>query len=387
MPNRSGVRKAAAVLLSIGLAAGLGACSSQVLKKIGEACTIGGDCGSGICSTADKVCTRPCAKQLDCPVGSNCGYAHPADALKGGYGPSCVKALYTNPATGGYGTSCGGYSPDPNDATNVCDATAANPCADGFTCLGSARCDANALCTKACKVDAECPSNFYCATETASGCTVDGDCKNDYTCQSSGGGRAGKVCTRGAWCKPRAQCAPCVSTDDCETGFVCAIANGERYCGKKCDPAGAQPCPEAPLGTHNNFMNCVDSGTGGGAVCQPAQGACHGKSAFPDFDTSVGQGAICSWCRAGIPSDCPDGFCVVGQTEENFCSVRCTVTTMLNAQGQPTFDTTTDTCPTNLHCLLTKLPACGKNCTGPSTGFCNGDDPADPAGQAVTCFP
>src|SRR5262245_50586253 len=121
--EEAGMRRTSAAwsivsLVSLVVLAGCAA-DPITLKKIGEACTSNDDCGKMLCG-ADKVCTRPCAVQSDCPSGFDCGLAHPEDGAMNAIGATCYKAKSTQ-VVGGFGADCGAYSPDPNDPKNVCD--------------------------------------------------------------------------------------------------------------------------------------------------------------------------------------------------------------------------------------------------------------------------
>ena len=359
---------------ALGLALVAAGCTPEAitLKKIGDACTVDGDCGKMLCSKTDLVCTRPCTAQVDCPSGFDCGLAHPEDGKPGSLGASCYKSKVVSAAMGGFGVECGAWSPDPNSLDTPCNDMAKNPCASGFTCLGQVKCDAAAYCTRSCASDADCPPSMMCATDVArSACKSDSDCSNGYTCQPSAPGGKAKVCTGQRWCRKRAQCAPCATDDQCPAGYTCATDDrGERYCGKLCEDDNQ--CPTPPPSSTGYFYKCVD-GKNGKTVCQPLQGACHGVSNQVD----VMPASACAWCRDGIPSDCPDSYCYLSFTGEHFCPGLCT---MKYAAGK--FDTKTDTCPDGLVCLVPRLPAdCNGNCDAP--GFCT----ADPMKQQLTCFP
>jgi hypothetical protein len=356
------------------------------LKKIGDACTTDGDCDNkgvhAFCS-AGKVCTITCAKQGDCPVGFDCGLARLADGTKGGIGATCYKSNAPAAGMGGFGTACGTVSPDPNDPTVLCDPKAMNPCAAGFTCFSTVKCDGAAYCTRDCQTDADCPPTAFCAHDTGTTCATDADCNLGRTCQAVMGlmGTTGKVCLGAkGLCRKREQCSPCGTQDQCPAGFICAVdGNGERYCGQSC--GADENCPTA-FG-NSPFMHCVDDGLGdGNTVCQPLQGACHGMD-----NMGGGNGGQCSWCRPGIPTDCAVGFCVNGtmlSTGERFCAVPCTAIATKKGNLPYSFKVDSSACSGGTKCFVAEsmVPSnCGASCM--MYGACA--TPGVPG--TVTCYP
>ena len=135
-------------LVSVAAAIATGCTPAPItLKKLGAACATDDDCGSGTCR--DLVCTVPCTKQDECPIGFDCGYAKPGakEAL-------CYKALYVPAEAMNYGVGCaivaGGCG------------MGMNPCAAGFECLASLKCEANAICTKTCMARSLSIAYYYC---------------------------------------------------------------------------------------------------------------------------------------------------------------------------------------------------------------------------------
>lgn len=356
-------------------ASSLAGCTPEpiTLKKIGEACATDGDCGKMLCNPMSKVCTLKCTGQLDCPAGFDCGFASADDAKAGGFGGSCYKRTFTNPEKGGFGTACATYSPDPNSG-NPCDANATNPCAMGFTCLGTVKCDANAVCSKECTTDLDCPTTMFCSVDTGAACKADADCADGFSCEKPAGNTA-SICVGKKWCRPRVQCSTCATHDQCPIGFLCAVdARGNRYCGRTCE--SDVNCPQPPPNSTDLFYACVagnitDGKHNAATVCQPKQGACFGKGIEALGDTK----GVCNWCRDGVPSDCPAGYCLNLGSDEHICTQSCQVKI---SGGAPVGGS--DTCPEGTFCLPTKANACGTGC---HTGFCA----ADPDRRAATCWP
>ena len=336
-------------------------------------------------------CTRPCANQGECPVGFDCGLQKPEDATVNGLGATCYKPTYEMPPMmGGFGTDCSLVGADPNTGS-ACDPKATSPCATGFVCRATTHCDPNAYCTKACTADSDCPPFMFCGLETSKpNCKTDTDCPSTMKCTTAPGTN-GKVnmCVGPQLCRKRAQCSGCGNDDQCPTGYVCAAdANGERFCGKMCtmDEHCPQPENDAPLSPVSGpFMKCVASGTANPSmVCRPVAGTCHGPSALAPLATVMN--TVCSACRPGLPSDCPDGFCFQQNfSEEHFCTQPCTAHVVKNQDGSLTI--TKDSCPMGATCFA--RPVCA-NCD--VKGLCAGDtNPGTPQSQStyytLTCYP
>lgn len=374
-PSRVVARGSLLALFAFG-ALTLGACAPTTLAKLSEPCKTDADCGSNVCR--DGVCTRTCASQQDCPLGLDCGYAKPEDAEKGGYGPSCYRSTFATAATGGFGTSCGSYSPDPATGKSCVDG-AANPCAQGFTCHASARCDASAYCTRACQGDLDCPPSMYCGTENGGLCDTDDDCGRGMKCLAAPG-RADKLCQGTPTCLQRTQCSPCATDDQCPAGSLCAVdSQGERYCAKQC--SDDDNCPP-PWTNGNYFFRCVDAQNGSGKkVCRPGSGSCHGASAIAEQSGKTD--TVCSWCRAGFPGDCGEGlFCIQSGGGEAFCTQPCALH-IVKKSGAYGFDPSSDPCPEGTYCYIGGPPQdCGSACDAP--GVCNANSDYTP--ETLTCY-
>ncbi len=315
---------------------------AEVLKKIGEACTADTDCGSTLYDMPEAmvcmggVCTRPCTRQVDCPQGFDCGFAHPGDAT-----PSCYPSP-VNPMTGGFGTDCSIIAADPAVMGGPGCSVTENPCATGFSCHSTQKCDPTAYCTKSCAGDTDCPPQFYCAVDAS---------------------------TMDKFCRKRDFCLPCISDDNCPMSWRCSTSPmGEHFCAKPC--GADSDCPQPQNGA-SYFEKCI------GKVCVPAPpekgngkpNECHGPSSLKGFPAN----GICSGCRPGVPSDCPNGgICFQDQfTLERFCTQKCKLT--VDGGG----NVTADSCPTGSYCAIGPVPK------GTYDGICS----ADNSYSGPTCYP
>jgi hypothetical protein len=127
----------------------------------------------------------------------------------------------------------------------------------------------------------------------------------------------------------------------------------------------------------SRFERCIDDPGGHGRVCAPSDGFCHGPSALA---SQSGDGQVCSWCRAGIPSDCAVGTCFEDVlSSERFCTTPCTV--LVTSNGG--LGESGDTCPAGTYCFFGGFdPGCGvAGCT--VMGVCTGD----PTYRFLSCYP
>jgi hypothetical protein len=305
------------------------------LKKIGEPCTADTDCGGTLNGMTESLlcknnlCTKVCTGQLDCPDGFDCGLALAMDTM-----PTCYPSPM-NPDPGGFGTDCSLVAPDPKTGTACSMGT--SPCAAGFTCHSTVKCDPRAYCTTSCMADTDCPPQYYCALDAS---------------------------TKNMFCRKRDFCVDCQLDDQCNAPFtVCTTDSvGGHFCAKPC--GGDDDCRQ-PQNGNGYFEKCLADQGGKGKVCQPAPAKgmgkpnpCHGPSAVNPSQMNT----VCSGCRPGVPSDCAmatNGFCFVDSfTTERFCTKPCT------KDGD---------CGTNLYCLV----------FAPGMGYCTGDT----LGTNLTCYP
>jgi hypothetical protein len=330
----------------------LAACSGStvVLKKIGAACAADADCGSGMCRS--KVCTKLCASQQDCPKGADCGLANAGDTEA-----TCYTAAWDTTSPGGFGTSCSqvaqGCTNDPS------------PCGTAFHCLATAKCDADAYCSKECAGDRDCPPAFFCGWNGP---------KTDATTKR--------------YCFKRGSCAPCLVDDQCGADAACNLdPNGVGYCAKACSGAGdcLKPFKQVDESTgrvtvYPPFEECATDAYGREQkVCAPAKGVCFGPSTLGAIH---GDGQVCSPCRFGLPDDCASGLrCLDVGTGERFCSQSCKIKLVQDAAGN--YGLRDDNCPTGSFCFFGGGvdPSCGASCT--VDGICAGD----PTYLGPTCYP
>ncbi len=333
-----------------------GTCAPFFSRATGAACVGDIECSGMLCRGGR--CTTVCSSQNDCPVAWTCALAHAGDPA-----PTCFPSTYEM-VPGGFGTDCSLVSQNPKIPGTECVPTAANPCAFGFTCHSTVKCDVNAYCTKGCATDADCPPDMFCGVTAAGPCMTDDDCYGDLKCLAVSGGSA-KICQAPLTCLKRAYCSDCVVDDQCPANHVCATdPSGGRFCGKLCgsdndcpQPANVQDNTGAVYPAGDAFEKCLPSKPGSKKnVCRPAVGACHGPSAILKTAND-----ICSWCRGGVPTDCPNGFCYADAfTTEHFCTTSCTVTATAQADGS--YAPSGDTCPTGTACLGNIPISCGRSC-------------------------
>lgn len=335
----------------------------EVLKRLGNPCETGAECGSGEC--LHGACTRACSSQGDCPWGLDCGLQKPDDAHA-----TCYPALYPQPTVGGFNTSCSLFAGE-------CGASD-NPCASGFTCRASyalypgalpddpdvykpVECDPEAICTKGCESDVDCPTTMFCGTDRG-----DPSDKSDDR----------KVCL------PRTSCTPCATDDQCPFSSFCVLGeDGDRFCAKSCSQPADCLKPEKDQDgdfIFEAFDVCTaDRGDGSRTVCQPAGGRCFGKSVI----ATQPDGGVCSPCRQNHPEDCAQSQgCIESPQGEWFCTDNCSVKLTRSGNG---YSLSADTCPDGTYCYTGGyVPQdCGNECLVKT--ICT----ADPQGVGLTCMP
>lgn len=249
----------------------------------------------------ETKCRRTCSSNTDpatsCPFGYTCTDPSTGDP------PFCVEntALrddgtpLTQKPNGQWGTPClanlGSNNPE-------CDIE------QDFYCHAESPTDADAYCTRfGCTTDRDCGAGFWCATVNAT--------PNANTANRKKVGEVMNVCLR------RAYCATCSADLDCppiqgRAQYCVLDASGTSVCMPECDNNRA--CPSE--------ARCADVGLGIGKVCYPRATVC------------VGDGSLCSPCRAD--SDCgEDGACVKGAyTTEKTCAKKST--TSCGTRDKPT---------------------------------------------------
>ena len=258
------------------------------------ACSGAGSCRDSECATGNRCiafkgetrCRRPCGSNSDpatsCPFGYTC--TDPLD----GTTAICVqdaartadgRAIVQGPL-GTWGARCQANLGRENPG---CDT------AQGFVCHGISPTDANAYCTRAgCTRNDECGAGFWCGTVNAT--------PNVTSARRTTIGEVGTVCLRRSFCAPCSVDLDCPRIEGREQRCV-ADANGSGLCAPQCTENAN--CP--------NEAQCADLGL-------PS------KVCFPRANQCVGDGSLCSPCRAD--TDCgDDGICVKGEfTTERFCA-------------------------------------------------------------------
>lgn len=239
------------------------------------------DGGAGIYACADTVgesiCRRICSKHDDCAFNEHCKAGSPQS-----YCVADKKAYRIR--EGQWGALC---RPSGKIAGNPdCDSD------QKFGCYAIGSGDANAYCTQFdCTDDGDCAGGFYCARANVA--------PNAET-DSRSFGPTRKVCLRRF-----DYCAPCSGDFDCVSPSGIAQkcvknAQGSPFCAPQCQDDGA--CPKD-------------------AACTAIEGGL--KACTPRAKTCVGDGSLCSPCRAD--SDCPKGACAENRfSHERFCTVKLT---------------------------------------------------------------
>jgi hypothetical protein len=290
-------------------------------------------------STGEKVCTRTCEYNHDCPSGFECinvssEVGVPAQCLpvKGEFekrtcNPSpeleCVRATDCAVGESCVNNDCKG----PNDAQ--CDSN--NPCASGQTCRNFA---CVAVDAPECTTRTDCRSGEICIdgsceAAAAEGCVFNAECDGgmcvDGTCLSTCASNAecgtGENCRAGL-CEP----AECRRTADCGGGEICVDASCENTCNKTtgagcttgyscntlgyCEPDTNVACrTNAECGRDEicTAGDCVTPCTcnqdcGSGQVCDLNSGSCKAPPATPITSCQT----TCD-CPGG--QTCTDGQC------------------------------------------------------------------------------
>lgn len=242
---------------------GTGSCVSAGggSTPLGEACAEHAECASGVCFGG--VCSQSCDwPSGSCPSGFYCdgeatGACGPGVCLRGGAGAGAI------------GDSCNDH---PDCANQYCfEGLCAEPCNPETVgaCPGGGVCRVGALaCRGACgtagSLGDPCSANEQCGSgmcAMADGqqfctdlCDASSPCPTGYACTSAG---SVSVCVPDGG----ALGGHCDANEDCATN-ICAFEESRSYCTRICD--SGSPCPDQ--------MGCVESGTPGIRVCQPAAG-------------------------------------------------------------------------------------------------------------------
>jgi hypothetical protein len=234
-----------------------------------------------------KVCSSNTDPATSCPYGYVC-----VDTLTG-VPPFCVAVQANNPdgspleqRPGQWGEPC---QPNLGLENPACDTD------QGFYCYAQSPTDASAYCTRwDCTSDAECGPGFWCAKVNAT--------PNIRTAKRLTIGEVQNVCLKRDFCSTCTSDLDCLPLDNRPQHCI-QDASGAFFCTPECD-ANAN-CP--------NEARCADAGV------VDAEGNPK-KVCYPRATVCVGDGSLCSPCRAD--SDCgEDGICVKGEyTTERACA-------------------------------------------------------------------
>ena len=277
------------------------------LKRLGQICSLGGECASGNC--VDGVCcsTASCTSCQVCnltgsagtcgpvPLGSAEPHQRCAAAPPCGFDGTCNGAGACRNTSAG--TSCGAAS-----CTNAT-STAAGACDGAGTCV---------------QTPVACPGHLQCdATTCLTTCTTGADCVTGYTCQSgictnlkplgttcTGGGEClSGLCTEGVCCGS-ASCGACASCNVTGKAGTCtALAPGTTVPASMCPDMGSASC--GTNGTCDGSGHCATYPAG--TTCAPA--ACTPGTATL-VATSKCDGA--GKCAPGAATDCTPQACASG---------------------------------------------------------------------------
>ena len=153
-------------------------CSSGCLLEEGSACTGAAQCATGLCDVGGLGCVFCFDDQTGATVDSGCGGVAPYCDASGVF-PFCIAAC-SDDGSGEVDTGCSG-------SDNACDLSGSNPvcvdCTETLDCTVGDTCNvATSLCVPGCFVDADCrvAENPVCDTsESSPGACV--SCVNDQT--------------------------------------------------------------------------------------------------------------------------------------------------------------------------------------------------------------
>ncbi len=246
------------LMLGAGCSSGNSGCPGITVNGECQKKCVDSACASGTrCVTfgdQNNACEPACKTNDDCPIRKDCEKFQFGDGTIAKY---CVYLPYSKGGRTGQHEAC--------QTSSECDAPR------GYSCIGQS-------CEKPCAHSSECPSGYYCGTDTKK------DEKGNDTryCVKDGAGKAGAACSSDADCSQRAWLT-------CNSG-KCAVPKG-RF-GTNC-PNGASECD-----SKDNFV-CV--------------------SADNEDPTPY-----CSQVDCGADADCPTGyFCSLQRSGAVPCKDAC----------------------------------------------------------------
>lgn len=289
-------------------------------------------------STGEKVCTRPCEYNHECPAGFECinissevGVAAQCLPVLTDFGkrtcnPSpeleCVRATDCGLGESCVNNSCQGPTSAECDSNNACSAgltcrnfkcvdanepecATASHCASGQICVDGS-CEASA---ETCVFNDECDGGACVDGQCASSCNADADCGANEFCRS--GLCEAFECRRSADCAAGSICvnAECEQTCNpengagCDDGYVC---NDNGYCDEdpnvECRTTAECARDEICVGGACSTACTCNQQCGDGQVCDVNSGVCQNPTAAPT--------------QCGEDCDCPSGeSCVQGQCQ------------------------------------------------------------------------
>ena len=299
-----------------------GACG---LKRLGQICAAGTECGSGNC--VDGVCcsTASCGTCQVCNLGGT-GSCQPVPAGNTDLHGACAA---TNPPCGLVGT-CDGNGACRKGAIGTSCGTAS--CTGSTTVRPIGACDGVGNCaqpTMSCNAYVCSSASNACLTM----CTTPSDCASGYTCQS---GSCVNLKALGATCASGSECLStfctegvCCSSGPCGSCLSCAVSGKAGTCqpvGTVADPAhvctdqgamscgttglcdGAGHCASYPVGTACAAATCQASSLNAAATCNAAH-HCTPASVTDCTPFACASAACNTGCT--LSTDCATGFACV----------------------------------------------------------------------------
>ena len=286
-----------------------GPCAGTAACGIGGKCKLGGDCGSGICSSLGKCVASTCVdgvksgNETDQDCGGSCSAKCTTD--KGCKSGADCDSAYCN------GTVCvGDYCSDkvlsPGEADVDCGGTCSKKCSSGAKCNGggdclSGACATNGTCAantcedgKKSSGEADIDCGGSCATPCLTGKTCNGgiDCASGLcaaislacvatTCQDEITDSTETDVDCGGGCKKCALNKGCASNADCQTGFCDGSKCVATFCTDK---------------QFDGDETATDCGGTCGNTCVPGQGCGGDKDCASGFCDSAGKTCLTDAC-------------------------------------------------------------------------------------------
>jgi MYXO-CTERM domain-containing protein len=259
-----------------------GACEARPTTgaELGQPCSIGGDCRSGLCFAG--TCSQSCdwLAPTSCPAGFYC-----SGEATGSCGPGTAVCVAGSPGGGGEGAACASATDCASAycasgvCTTPCIAGGAAGCPEGFSCQvgavpGCGSCQRSGRLGDPCMVVEDCTTRLCLAGGDTSYCTQTCDaatpCPPRFACTDAGGF---SVCVPDA----RGLGAPCADNVECLSG-ICASEGSTSYCTRVCDRR-TDPCPESfvCVATTDPSVRICRPESAGGCGCR-APGAGPGSS-------------------------------------------------------------------------------------------------------------